>query len=261
MLHFSYYKQEVTNLGFLRFAVFKLQNLLARSTAVKGPLTYFSKHARFPLKFRPRTTDPYVFRQIFVELEYRPLNDIRNVGLILDCGANVGYSSAYLLTQFPKSRVIAIEPDPENFSMLEKNLAPYAGRFRAIQSAIWSKQVRLVLSEERMMPGWEWARTVREAKEGEPQTIAATDIGTLLNESGFERISILKIDIEGAEAIVFSSNYEEWLSKVDNLAIELHGDECSSVFFKAIAGENFELSKSEELIVCKRQHGDPVNIA
>jgi len=104
-----------------------------------------------------------------------------------------------------------------------------------------------------MIPGWEWARTVREAKEGEAQTIMATDVGTLLKESEFDRISILMIDIEGAEAIVFSSNYQEWLPKVDNLAIELHDEECSSTFFKAIAGQNFEVSKSKELVLCKRR--------
>jgi FkbM family methyltransferase len=256
MLYSSYYKQykeEVTSLGLLRFGVFKLQNLLARIPAVSGPLTYTTRHAQFPLRFRPRTTDHLVFRQIFVELEYQPLDDVRDVQLILDCGANVGYSSAFFLTKFPKAQVVAIEPDPDNFSLLEKNLAPYKGRFRAIQSAIWSKPTRLALSEERMIPGWEWARTVREAKEGEAQTIMATDIGTLLKESGFDRISILKIDIEGAEAIVFSSNYQEWLPKVDNLAIELHGEECSSIFFKAIEGQNFEVSKSKELVLCKRR--------
>jgi FkbM family methyltransferase len=188
-----------------------------------------------------------------VELEYQPLDDVPDVQLIVDCGANVGYSSAFFLTQFPKAHVIAIEPDPDNFSLLEKNLAPYKGGFRAIQSAIWSKPTRLALSEERMFPGCEWARTVREAKEGESQTIMATDIGTLLKESGFDRISILKIDIEGAEAIVFSSNYQEWLPKVDNLAIELHDEECSSIFFKAIADQNFEVSKSKELVLCKRK--------
>jgi len=255
MLHFSYYKQEVTSLGLLRFGVFKLQNLLARIPVVTGPLTYRTRHAQFPLRFRPRTTDPLVFRQIFVELEYQPLDGIPDVRLVLDCGANVGYSSAFFLTQFPTSHLIAIEPDPDNFSLLEKNLAPYRGRFRAVQSAIWSKPTRLVLSEERMIPGWEWARTVREAKEGEARTILATDIGTVLKESGFDRISILKIDIEGAEAIVFSCNYKEWLSKVDNLAIELHDAECSSIFFKAIEGENFEVSKSKELVLCKRRSG------
>ena len=35
--------------------------------------------------------------------------------------------------------------------------------------------------------------------------MVATDIGTLLDDSGFDRISILKVDIEGAESVVFGS--------------------------------------------------------
>jgi len=67
--------------------------------------------------------------------------------------------------------------------------------------------------------------------------------------SGFNRISILKLDIEGAELNLFKSN-TEWLELVDNLVIELHGTECSEVFFKAISGCGFKISTSGELTVC-----------
>jgi hypothetical protein len=46
--------------------------------------------------------------------------------------------------------------------------------------------------------------------------MTATDIGTLLDRSGEQRISVLKVDIEGAERVVFVKNYESWLPKVDN---------------------------------------------
>ena len=80
----------------------------------------------------------------------------------------------------------------------------------------------------------------------------ARDIGSLLSGSSFERISILKVDIEGSEAVVFGSNYEGWLPKVDNLVIELHGEKCAQIFQKTIAAENFELSQCGELVLCKR---------
>jgi hypothetical protein len=113
----------------------------------------------------------------------------------------------------------------------------------------------LVLSEVPFGDGREWARTVRETRNGEKPTMTATDIGTLLEDSGYERISILKIDIEGAESVVFSSNYESWIEKVDNLVIELHGDECRSIFRKAILNADFNLSQCDELTVCKRLSG------
>lgn len=75
----------------------------------------------------------------------------------------------------------------------------------------------------------------------EKPTITGVNIGTLLNNSGFDRISILKIDIEGAEAIIFSSDYESWIGKVENLVIELHNDECRTAFRKAISGIDFDI--------------------
>jgi hypothetical protein len=81
----------------------------------------------------------------------------------------------------------------------------------------------------------------------------AIDIGGLLRDSGYARISVLKIDIEGGEAAVFSANYQVWLHKVDNLMIELHGPECEAIFLRAIGGLDFELSRCDELTVCKRR--------
>ena len=81
---------------------------------IDKPYLLRSRYAEFPLKCRPKTTDIRVFRQIYVSREYRCLDEVRDAGLIIDCGANVGYSSAYFLTRFPKSYLIAIEPDPGN---------------------------------------------------------------------------------------------------------------------------------------------------
>ncbi len=246
------YKKVIENVG-LASAVFnKLQRLRNRFSKTEKLLKLYSKHTQFPLKCRPNTSDLDVFYQIVVGHEYRCLDDVRNVGLIIDCGANVGYSAAYFLSRFPEACLIAIEPDPENFAILEANLAPYRGRYFAICSAVWSKPVGLVLSEIPFSDGREWARTVREVRGGEQPTMIAVDIWTLLNDSRFERISILKIDIEGAEAVVFSSNYEHWVKQVDNLVVELHNDECRSNFEKAIATEKFVVSQCDELTVCRR---------
>jgi hypothetical protein len=61
----------------------------------------------------------------------------------------------------------------------------------------------------------------------------------------------LKIDIEGAEAQVFGRPCD-WLDKVDNLVIELHGEKCERIFRRAIEGRGFSVSTCEELAVCVR---------
>ena len=220
-------------------------------------VTMRSNRASHPLVARSHTSDGQVFYQVFARLEYACVDDMSEVSLIIDCGANVGYSSAYFLTRFPNAKLVAVEPDPGNFKMLQRNLDPFGPRAKLIQSGIWSHSCGLVISEEKYGDGREWAIQVRETKPGETLQMMAVDIGTLLRESGQPRISILKIDIERAEAVVFASNFESWIDKVDNLVIELHDEECQRIFFKAIEGQGFEISHSGELTVCRRRDGAP----
>ena len=94
---------------------------------------------------------------------------------------------------------------------------------------------------------------MREATDGEAEAMMAIDISTLLKDSGFERVSILKIDIEGAEKQVFALKCEEWLPETDNLGIELPDAASESIFHRAIAEQGFDLSRCEELLVCRRR--------
>lgn len=214
------------------------------------------KFIDYGVTVRPRTSDAQVFGQIFLDREYACLDRQPQVDLILDCGANVGYSSAYFLSRFPNSRVVAIEPDPGNFEALKRNLAPYGSRARLVRAGIWSHPAPLVVSEETYRDGREWARQVRPARPGEPVDLRGIDIGTLLAETDAERLSILKMDIEGAEAVVFADGAPAWLDRVDTIAIELHDDtafgDASRVFREAIRGKGFEVSHSGELTICRR---------
>jgi FkbM family methyltransferase len=194
--------------------------------------------------------------QIFVDLEYSCFDSLEGGGLVIDCGANVGYSSAYFLTRFPRCEVVAIEPDPENYAMLVRNLAPYGARAKTIRGGVWSHQTSLKLVAQAYRDGSEWTRQVVECPPDEGDSLPATSIGDVLRESGRDRIFVLKMDIEGAEGVVFAKGFEPWLDRTDNLAIELHDDStfgcCSEVFHRAIAGKPFRVSRSGELTVCQR---------
>jgi FkbM family methyltransferase len=225
-------------------------------SARPGMRVSFTDSARYPLLHRCGTSDLAVFSQIFTEKEYACLDDVKEVELVVDCGANVGYSAAYFLSHFPDSRVICIEPDKANSTMLAKNLSPYGSRAKIIRSAIWSHRTGLVFHELPYRDGKEWAVQVREAQPSEATTINATDIGTILKESGHFQIDILKIDIEGAEAMVFASNYEEWLSHTRNIVIEIHDDSffgpCTPLVLGVLrARRNFTETHSGELSVFK----------
>jgi len=247
--------KEVGLRNWFRMKVIPVFTKLSGSTRM-GRLTLPTGHSLF---FRPISSDRYVFHQIFIEREYSCFDDLDRPDLIIDCGANVGYSSGYFLSRFPSCSVIAVEPDPENFKMLERNLAQFGNRARAIRAAVWSHSSRLKIKESTYRDGLEWAFQVSECKPDEESSVEAVDIGALLRESGHERISLLKMDIEGAEAVVFSSEYEPWIDLIDNIAIELHDDtvfgDARRVFATAISGRGFKTSSSGELTVCRRSSG------
>jgi len=236
------------NLGTLPTVHYALQRLRDKIAPTAG-ISVRSQFAQFPLWCRHGTSDTDVFGQIFVYREYRCLDDVSDAKLIIDCGANVGFSAAYFLTRFPGAHVIAIEPDEDNFNSLARNLAPYSPRLTALHKGIWSRPAGLVISEAPFGDNREWAVTVRETRDDERPTLEAITIPSLIPEGG--RVSILKVDIEGSEREVFSGNCD-WLDAVDNLVIELHGADCEVVFKRAIAGRGFKRSRYGELHVCVR---------
>lgn len=206
-------------------------------------------HAMYPLEFRRDTSDLSVYRQVFLGLEYACLpND--DVAFIIDCGANVGYASAYFLTRSPRAQLIAVEPDPGNFAVLTRNLAPYGRRARAIHGAVWSHATRLSMAANDYRGGEEWARQVCEGGD----EVAAYGVADLLRVAGWERADLLKMDIEGAEAIVFANNTEAWIDRVNTMVIELHDDTdfgpASEIVGRATAA--FEARQSGELTVYSR---------
>ncbi len=246
----------VSTLGLRRALPFCLQWLRLRLARDERVIALSTPDAQYPLGCRANTSDFEVFYQIFIDREYSCFDDLEDVKLVVDCGAYVGYSSAYFLSRFPHAEVVAIEPDDRNFELLTQNLRPYGGRARPVRSAVWSHSVDLVNAESKFRDGREWARQFRVPESGKAGTVPAVDIGTVLHESGNEQISILKVDIEGAEAVILSRGYESWLPKVENIAIELHeasmwGDGAAA-FQQSMVGNRFTTSRSGELTVCRR---------
>lgn len=256
----GYFRKNLTaisNLGLRGWALYQFRKSRLKQMRRNELFSLTSKYAGYPVLCRAHSSDIDVFYTIFIKREYSCLDDITEAGLIIDCGAYVGYSSVYFLSRFPRCDLIAVEPDPENFELLCLNLSHYGHRASLLQAAVWSHPTKLKLSEAPYRDGREWSRQVRECKSEEGSSFPAVDIESLLQRSGHDRVSILKIDIEGSEAVVFSDHHATWIDRVDNIVIEIHDDSvfghCSAVFARAIANREFNVSRSGELTVCRRR--------
>ncbi|WP_187830428.1 FkbM family methyltransferase [Siccirubricoccus phaeus] len=202
---------------------------------------------------RVGTSDAMTYHQVLVERQYGVLADL-DPEVIVDCGANAGYTSAFLLEMFPRARVIAIEPSPGNAALCRRNLAPYGDRVTLIEAGVWSRSCRLVVEAR---AGNEWGVQVREAAPGEAGDVDAVCLADL----GLPRIDLLKVDIEGSEAVIFRDGVEAWLPRVGALAIELHGPDCEAAFEAALAGYHQRRQLSGELVILRDLRPGPAGAA
>jgi FkbM family methyltransferase len=176
-----------------------------------------------------------VIAEVFVKSQYACLGGLTNVKTIVDAGANIGATSVYLLEVYPSAHVIAIEPDPYNFQMLQKNLADYGSRVSCLRSALWGTEAELRILRGAFRDGGEWSCQVTPSLTACESDVRALTVSKLMDDFNLKMIDILKVDIEGAEREVFRGSSAEWLRRTRTIAIELHDAECRTRFTQAIA--------------------------
>lgn len=196
------------------------------------------------------SSDEMVFEQLFVGHEYAPLRQLKDINFVLDLGANVGFASALFASCHPNARILAVEPDPRNYELCCQNVKPYGDRVKALLGAVWPIRSRLALSRGSFGDGRDWATQVMEAGQDEEAKVEAWDVASLLDLAREEYADLVKIDIEGSEAEVFAANTTQWLPRVRNICIELHGKECREIFFRALRGFDYELAECGENTLC-----------
>ena len=162
---------------------------------------------------------------------------------ILDCGANVGYTSVYFANIYPNADIVSVEPELGNYKMLTFNTNFY-DNIKCIRAAIWNKVTYIkIVDAMSSVTGFMTFDTTAD----DPNALKTTTIAKLLSESSFNEIDILKVDIEGAEKEVFGADdVDEWLSKVKVLVIELHDRMkrgCSRALFGAVSRYDFFFSQ------------------
>lgn len=224
----------------------------AKLSLNKNKLIKFkSKQLKHPIFLRNNTSDIPTLYQIYYELEY-DLDFKKDPEVIIDCGANIGLSSVFFKNKFPKSRIIAIEPERSNYNLLLKNIEKYSDII-PLKKGIWSKKANLVIEDISL---GNWGFIVKEINQRNINTVQGISITEIIKKYKLDCIDLLKIDIEGSEKELFDRNFEKWLPYVNCLIVELHDrfkPGCSESFYKAIENYEFNITHSGENIILTRK--------
>lgn len=171
------------------------------------------------ITLRPRDGDIAVFHEIFVRRAYDIPSDLlppSSVRTIVDAGSNIGITSQYLAGRYRNARVFSIEPNPDNFALLQENVTSEP-RIVPIQACVTAKPNQAVF----ITTGGRGSHFQMNSH-GDGVCVRGISLNQLCEERGIDHIDLLKVDIEGAEVELFGDG--SFLPKVRIIAAEIHGD-------------------------------------
>lgn len=152
------------------------------------------------------------FKEIFID-ELYAFKENDEVPIIYDCGANIGMSALYFAKQYPNAKIVAYEADPELAELCEENLRKNGIKnVKVEQSAVWVNDCGVLFRPD----GADGGVIVEDDTGYRLPSIRLKDV---LDKE--EKISMLKMDIEGAETEVIK-DCGDVLQKVDNIFVEYH---------------------------------------
>jgi FkbM family methyltransferase len=147
--------------------------------------------------------------------------------VIIDGGANVGLATLYWKKRWPDAEIIAFEPDPQVFEVLEWNCKEHGhSGVTLIQKGLWSEETTLRFHSDGADAGHvedmhgEDARNCAGDKSDSNDEVTRVPV-VRLTEYLHRPVDLLKLDIEGAETEVLT-DCQDLLVNVEHLFVEYH---------------------------------------
>ena len=215
--------------------------LLARSrnaAFVRDALAPFDAATRsiewqgMTLHYRPGSSDPWAIYNHLMKPrerdEYAPPRELPlardAVRSVLDIGANVGVTALYFSQIFPKADIFAFEPAPDNFTVLQKNIAN-CKRIRAFNFALGASDATLELfASDNPVNFGGYSLHAAGSDTSKKVAIPVRNVAGVLKEIGVDAVDVIKVDTEGAEWDILTAFPESVLRSAKYITGELHGN-------------------------------------
>jgi FkbM family methyltransferase len=165
-------------------------------------------------------SDGFIFGEVF-DHRYYDLGLDRAPETILDLGANAGFTTVYFQRSFPKAKIACVEPMPNNIQVLRINLA-----LNHVDAEVFPAAVAVTDGSIQMEIGEkDYGHRVAESQASRQTvktlSVPAITVPSICRKLGWQRVGLLKVDIEGHEKELFAADCS-WLHCVDAMCIECH---------------------------------------
>jgi FkbM family methyltransferase len=174
---------------------------------------------RISVGLRTYNGDLFVFHEIFLSKCYWiPPHWLAEgeVKTVVDLGAHLGFTTLFFSQYFPAAHYVCIEPNPANVALLRQNVVALRQNVHVVEGAVGG--AASVQQFDTTGASWQ-GRLI--AGQGDGHAVRCLNIPEIQAMTGFSRIDLLKVDIEGAERLLFHSS-PDWLKQVKVIVIELH---------------------------------------
>lgn len=253
--------REMSNLGTASDVVFATYDAVLRYAARIGlPMPFRGRVYQIGTKqvgnMRPAVrvyarlgfADGSVFEDIFVRRLYDAFDpkSLGPVNQIVDLGANVGMTLKLWSSLFPTARIAAVEPDPANMQICERNAGPDRHRVQLFQACIAAHPREVTLDRTGVNTSFRMVSPDNapnnapnnahgNAHNNAPgERVPAITIPQLLQAASMPgQIDFLKCDIEGAEEELFA-DCSPWIAQVRHMLVELHHPYTTEAFLQAL---------------------------
>jgi FkbM family methyltransferase len=186
------------------------------------------------LRFRPNTIDLSTFNDVFLRQIYRVVGD-GPINTLIDLGANIGLVGLYVRASNPHAQIFALEPDADNFGLLEQNLPDATVR----RGALWEEDGPVTFARNTPTTG-------RATATGLGDSVPGFTMATLVAQAGFPQIDLVKVDTEGGERHLFAGDHS-WLMRAQRLVIEWHEDaRATSGFDRIVPAAGFVVRELDD---------------
>src|SRR5579859_7347956 len=190
-----------------------------------------------PFCYRPGSTDLLALEQVFLDRQY----DVESIPsekieYIVDLGSNIGVTALLWAQRYPAARMVLVEPDPDNFMLLQQNTTAFRYRCLLINAAVADRSGQTSFFRSQREYGHSIIKTDDCVSEIRVQSMT---ISAVLRMAGFPRVDLLKMDIEGGEQNVMPT-VADWGAAVRYFIAELHtpydldafADDCGKISLK-----------------------------